>query len=226
MLIRRPCQAWRGREATTPVRRSRSRSRRAGGPARVLRGLRTSANYSGAVRANSSTSSGRTSAGRSSAELNAAHCSSSRVKRSRSARSRSARSLPLSMMKSDSVVRVSRGAEQVVVHETQADIQASSLFGHRPVVHTSYGRSTEGAAVIPQVRHRPARGVRAPSPSASPRGRPGEQGTRREESTADRRGRVRAANLVGSTVHGLGNPATDDRDEMGVCIEPREYGSA
>ncbi len=29
--------------------------------------------------------------------------------------------------------------------------------------------------------------------------------------------------LVGSTVHGLGNPATDDRDEMGVCIEPREY---
>ena len=29
--------------------------------------------------------------------------------------------------------------------------------------------------------------------------------------------------LVGSTVHGLGNPATDDRDEMGVCIEPRDY---
>ena len=29
--------------------------------------------------------------------------------------------------------------------------------------------------------------------------------------------------LVGSTVHGLGNPATDDRDEMGVCVEPREY---
>ena len=29
--------------------------------------------------------------------------------------------------------------------------------------------------------------------------------------------------LVGSTVHGLGNPATDDRDEMGVCVEPKEY---
>lgn len=29
--------------------------------------------------------------------------------------------------------------------------------------------------------------------------------------------------LVGSTVHGLGNPATDDRDEMGVCIEPKDY---
>ena len=29
--------------------------------------------------------------------------------------------------------------------------------------------------------------------------------------------------LVGSTVHGLTNPGTDDRDEMGVCIEPREY---
>jgi len=29
--------------------------------------------------------------------------------------------------------------------------------------------------------------------------------------------------LVGSTVHGLSNPGTDDRDEMGVCIEPREY---
>ncbi len=29
--------------------------------------------------------------------------------------------------------------------------------------------------------------------------------------------------LVGSSVHGLGNPATDDRDEMGVCIEPEEY---
>lgn len=29
--------------------------------------------------------------------------------------------------------------------------------------------------------------------------------------------------LVGSTVHGLENPGTDDRDEMGVCIEPREY---
>ncbi len=29
--------------------------------------------------------------------------------------------------------------------------------------------------------------------------------------------------LVGSTVHGLANPGTDDRDEMGVCVEPREY---
>lgn len=29
--------------------------------------------------------------------------------------------------------------------------------------------------------------------------------------------------LVGSTVHGLENPGTDDRDEMGVCVEPREY---
>jgi len=29
--------------------------------------------------------------------------------------------------------------------------------------------------------------------------------------------------LVGSTVHGLENPGTDDRDEMGVCIEPPEY---
>jgi predicted nucleotidyltransferase len=29
--------------------------------------------------------------------------------------------------------------------------------------------------------------------------------------------------LVGSTVHGLSNPGTDDRDEMGVCIEPAEY---
>lgn len=29
--------------------------------------------------------------------------------------------------------------------------------------------------------------------------------------------------LVGSTVHGLSNPGTDDRDEMGVCIEPSEY---
>jgi len=29
--------------------------------------------------------------------------------------------------------------------------------------------------------------------------------------------------LVGSTVHGLANPGTDDRDEMGVCIEPPEY---
>jgi predicted nucleotidyltransferase len=29
--------------------------------------------------------------------------------------------------------------------------------------------------------------------------------------------------LVGSTVHGLSKPGTDDRDEMGVCIEPQEY---
>lgn len=29
--------------------------------------------------------------------------------------------------------------------------------------------------------------------------------------------------LVGSTVHGLVLGGTDDRDEMGVCIEPREY---
>jgi len=28
---------------------------------------------------------------------------------------------------------------------------------------------------------------------------------------------------VGSTLHGLHNPGTDDRDEMGVCIEPPEY---
>lgn len=29
--------------------------------------------------------------------------------------------------------------------------------------------------------------------------------------------------VVGSTVHGLSNPGTDDRDEMGVCVEPLEY---
>ena len=29
--------------------------------------------------------------------------------------------------------------------------------------------------------------------------------------------------LVGSIVHGLSNPGTDDRDEMGVCVEPPEY---
>src|SRR5581483_12153206 len=28
---------------------------------------------------------------------------------------------------------------------------------------------------------------------------------------------------VGSTVHGLGVAGTDDRDELGVCIEPAEY---
>jgi predicted nucleotidyltransferase len=29
--------------------------------------------------------------------------------------------------------------------------------------------------------------------------------------------------VVGSLVHGLSNPGTDDRDEMGVCVEPLEY---
>jgi predicted nucleotidyltransferase len=29
--------------------------------------------------------------------------------------------------------------------------------------------------------------------------------------------------VVGSTVHGLSNPGIDDRDEMGVCVEPPEY---
>jgi RNA repair pathway DNA polymerase beta family len=29
--------------------------------------------------------------------------------------------------------------------------------------------------------------------------------------------------VVGSTVHGLSNPGTDDRDETGVCVEPPEY---
>ena len=28
---------------------------------------------------------------------------------------------------------------------------------------------------------------------------------------------------VGSVVHGLSNPGTDDRDELGVSIEPPEY---
>lgn len=37
-----------------------------------------------------------------------------------------------------------------------------------------------------------------------------------------RRGCILRA-VVGSTVHGLSNPGTDDRDEMGVCVEPREY---
>lgn len=32
---------------------------------------------------------------------------------------------------------------------------------------------------------------------------------------------IRAA--VGSTLHGLHNPGTDDRDEMGVCVEPPDY---
>ena len=29
--------------------------------------------------------------------------------------------------------------------------------------------------------------------------------------------------LVGSTIHGLELAGTDDRDEMGVCIEPPAY---
>lgn len=29
--------------------------------------------------------------------------------------------------------------------------------------------------------------------------------------------------LVGSSVHGLALDGTDDRDEMGVCVEPRRY---
>ena len=29
--------------------------------------------------------------------------------------------------------------------------------------------------------------------------------------------------VVGSNAHGLSNPGTDDRDEMGVCVEPPEY---
>jgi RNA repair pathway DNA polymerase beta family len=29
--------------------------------------------------------------------------------------------------------------------------------------------------------------------------------------------------LVGSSVHGLVLSGTDDRDEMGVCVEPRRY---
>lgn len=37
-----------------------------------------------------------------------------------------------------------------------------------------------------------------------------------------RRGCILRA-VVGSTVHGLSNPGTDDRDEMGVCVEPPEY---
>jgi uncharacterized protein len=36
------------------------------------------------------------------------------------------------------------------------------------------------------------------------------------------RGLILRAN-VGSVVHGLSNPGTDDRDEMGVCVEPPEY---
>jgi hypothetical protein len=29
--------------------------------------------------------------------------------------------------------------------------------------------------------------------------------------------------VAGSTVHGLSNPGTDDRDEIGVCVEPPQY---
>jgi hypothetical protein len=29
--------------------------------------------------------------------------------------------------------------------------------------------------------------------------------------------------LVGSTIHGLELEGTDDRDEMGVCVEPPDY---
>jgi uncharacterized protein len=28
---------------------------------------------------------------------------------------------------------------------------------------------------------------------------------------------------VGSVVHGLSYPGTDDRDELGICVEPPEY---
>ena len=28
---------------------------------------------------------------------------------------------------------------------------------------------------------------------------------------------------IGSVVHGLSNPGTDDRDELGVCIAPPQY---
>lgn len=55
-----------------------------------------------------------------------------------------------------------------------------------------------------------------------PRGRftvPDDDGTRR--SIAEPNTILRG--LVGSTVHGLVLGGTDDRDEMGVCIEPRRY---
>ncbi len=43
----------------------------------------------------------------------------------------------------------------------------------------------------------------------------------RARELAERNTIIRAP--VGSTLHGLHNPGTDDRDEMGVCIEPPEY---
>ena len=43
----------------------------------------------------------------------------------------------------------------------------------------------------------------------------------RAREIAERRTIIRAP--VGSTLHGLHNPGTDDRDEMGVCVEPPEY---
>ena len=39
----------------------------------------------------------------------------------------------------------------------------------------------------------------------------------------DRGARLILRATVGSVVHGLSNPGTDDRDEMGVCVEPPEY---
>ncbi|MDQ5820383.1 MAG: nucleotidyltransferase domain-containing protein [Actinomycetota bacterium] len=42
-----------------------------------------------------------------------------------------------------------------------------------------------------------------------------------ERDIAERELIIRA--LVGSTIHGLEVPGTDDRDEMGVCIEPPDY---
>ena len=43
----------------------------------------------------------------------------------------------------------------------------------------------------------------------------------RAREIADRGTVIRAP--VGSTLHGLHNPGTDDRDEMGVCVEPPDY---
>jgi predicted nucleotidyltransferase len=48
-----------------------------------------------------------------------------------------------------------------------------------------------------------------------------ERDTKRAERIAEDGCILRA--VVGSNVHGLANPGTDDRDEMGVCIEPAEY---
>jgi hypothetical protein len=44
-----------------------------------------------------------------------------------------------------------------------------------------------------------------------------------ERARAIAEGRCILRGLVGSVVHGLSNPGTDDRDEMGVCVEPPEY---